>query len=71
MQAPPVPANEQLRLEALEQSGLLVSETSRNFDDLITPAVQLFNVPIAPVSLVTKGRQCFKAKHGIDICHSD
>jgi GAF domain-containing protein len=63
----PVPPNEALRLQRLEETGLLFSEPSRNFDRLCQLAAELFEMPVAVISLVAKDIQWFKAKVGVEM----
>lgn len=65
MQTPHKPDNELERLDALQQTNLLDSLPEARFDRLTRLAQQLFNVPIALVSLVDADRQWFKSKQGL------
>ncbi|ALS97069.1 PAS domain-containing protein [Lacimicrobium alkaliphilum] len=66
MQPPAIPENEQLRLRALVESGLLDSAPEERFDRLTAMAKALFSVPIVLVSLVDRDRQWFKSRQGLD-----
>lgn len=68
MPAAAPPENEPQRLAAVRQTGLLDTAPSRNFDELVKLACQMFDVPIALVSLIDQQRQWFKAKCGLDVC---
>ncbi len=70
MQTPPKPPNENLRLQALIDTGLLDSIPEERFDRLTRFAQQLFQVPIALVSLVDSERQWFKSKQGLGACET-
>jgi hypothetical protein len=64
----PVPPNEAARLKILDETGMLYSEPSYNFDRLCRLAADLFETPMATVSLIGKDVQWFKAKFGLDLC---
>jgi len=63
----PLPADEERRLEALYQTGLLDTDAEERFDRYTRIAAALFDVPIALVSLVDKDRQWFKSRMGLDV----
>ncbi|MEM6458752.1 MAG: HD domain-containing phosphohydrolase [Planctomycetota bacterium] len=65
-----LPVNETRRLRALRSYEVLDTVAERGFDDLVALAAEVFDVPIALVSLVDEDRQWFKAKIGIDACQS-
>ena len=67
----PMPANENARLEALNQLGVLDSDQDQRFDDITALVCSLFNVPIAIVSLVDKERQWFKSCVGLNCSQTD
>ncbi len=62
-----LPPDEAARLQTLQEYGILDSPPEEAFDRIIALATQLFNVPIALVSLVDMDRQWFKACFGLDI----
>ena len=62
----PVPKDEERRLRALQQTGLLDTEAEERFDRYTRIATALFDVPIAMVSLVDTERQWFKSRRGMD-----
>jgi diguanylate cyclase (GGDEF)-like protein len=66
MQAPPLPSNEEERLQELYRLNILDTEAEERFDRITRLAQRMFNVPIALVSLVDKDRQWFKSKQGIE-----
>ncbi|WP_224247971.1 GAF domain-containing sensor histidine kinase [Hyalangium gracile] len=66
MPAPPLPADELQRLQALYDLCLLDTPAEERFDRIVRTAARLFQVPIALVSLVDADRQWFKARHGLD-----
>ena len=59
-------AQEAARLEALHRLELLDTPPSEAFDRITRMAAQLFNLPIAAVSLTDSDRQWFKSKVGIE-----
>ncbi|WP_406857696.1 GAF domain-containing protein [Alsobacter sp. KACC 23698] len=62
----PVPPNEAERLRVLDETGLIFSEPSHNFDRLCRLAAELFDAPMAAVSFLSKDIQWFKASIGLD-----
>jgi len=64
--APPYP-DEERRLAALRDYGVLDSVAEPVFDDIAFLASYICGTPIAMVSLVDEGRQWFKARVGIDV----
>lgn len=52
MELPPKPENEQERLNALRSSKLLDTDKEAVFDNLTSLVKQVFNVPVAAISLV-------------------
>jgi GAF domain-containing protein len=61
----PLPPNEPTRLRILDETGMLFSEPSDKFDRLCELAAELFEVPMAAVSLIGRDVQWFKAKIGL------
>lgn len=70
-QIAPKPANETLRLQALQSYEILDTEPEQGFDDIVKIAAQICDTPIALVSLVDDERQWFKAKIGLDAIETD
>ena len=66
MPAPPLPLNEQERLQALHDLQILDTAPEERFDRLVRIARALFDVPITLISLVDTDRQWFKACLGLD-----
>jgi phosphoribosyl 1,2-cyclic phosphodiesterase/CheY-like chemotaxis protein len=64
-QQAPRPVDEERRLAALHQLGLLDTPPEERFDRLTRLAAALFDVPIVLVSLVDHNRQWFKSHYGI------
>ena len=67
MITPEPTANEHERQAALERSGLLDSGEEERFDRYTRIATNLFEVPIALVTLLDRDRQWFKSRRGLDI----
>lgn len=70
MQAPNLPTNENERMFALQQSGLLDSCAEERFDRLTRLVQQCLNTEVALISLVDKNRQWFKSKQGLSACET-
>lgn len=66
MQEPPIPADEDERLQALRQLLILDTPPEERFDRIVAFAAQEFDMPIALISLVDARRQWFKARVGLD-----
>ena len=62
-----VPASEQARLEALRSLRILDTAPERRFDRLTDLAADLFDAPVALVSLIDEQRQWFKSCHGASL----
>lgn len=69
--AAPLPSNEDSRLHALNQTGVLDSQKEQKFDDITELVCNIFHVPIAIVSLVDKERQWFKSCVGLACSQTD
>lgn len=63
---PPIPENEEQRVQALHSLHILDTKNEERFDRITRLAKKLFSVPIAVVSLVDKDRQWFKSIQGLD-----
>ena len=63
---PKIPADEQERLAALQELRILDTPAEERFDRITRVARDLFQVPIALVSLVDAERQWFKSRTGLD-----
>lgn len=66
MIAPEVPTNENARVAALRQLGLLDTLPEDSFDRITRLAQRVTGTPIALLSLVDVDRQWFKSKQGLD-----
>lgn len=61
----PLPANEDRRLATLQEYRILDTAPDERFDRLTAFAADLFDVPVALVSLIDAERQWFKSHHGL------
>ena len=66
-----VPTCEPERLIALHALNVLDKPAEQRFDLITTLAADIFDVPMATVSLVDKDRQFFMSRCGLDITESD
>jgi phosphoribosyl 1,2-cyclic phosphodiesterase/CheY-like chemotaxis protein len=66
----PLPEDEGHRLDSLYALHLLDTPPEERFDRYTRIAAELFDVPIALVSLIDTDRQWYKSRHGIDIIES-
>jgi len=66
MQIAALPENEQARIKALLQYGILDTEAESVYDDFVKLASSICQTPIALISLVDPTRQWFKAKVGCE-----
>src|SRR5690349_12314755 len=60
----PYPPNEAERLTALQAYHVLDTESERIYDDIVSLAALICQVPVAMISLVDDSRQWFKSKVG-------
>src|SRR5450432_1948124 len=63
----PMAPDEDRRLGALQECGLLDTAAEERFDRFTRIAAALFDVPIALVTLVDRERQWFKSRRGLDV----
>lgn len=66
MKPAPIPENENERIKSLRDLNILDTPPEERFDRLTKFAAQIFDVPIALVSLVDSNRQWFKSRQGLD-----
>ena len=67
MIAPPMPANEKERQQAIEKYKILDSMPEGSYDDITSLMAMVCDVPISMISLIDNNRQWFKSHHGVDI----
>jgi PAS domain S-box-containing protein len=65
MPAAPLPPDEEARLTALHNLGLLDTPPDPEFDALVRAAALACGVPVAKISLIDRDRQWFKATTGV------
>ena len=66
MPAAPTPANEQARLVALHNTGILNTAPEASFDAIVSEAAEAAGTPIALISFISADKQWFKAAVGLD-----
>jgi phosphoribosyl 1,2-cyclic phosphodiesterase len=64
---PPIPMDEDARIEALHALAILDTPAEERFDRHTRLAAALFRVPVSLISLVDSDRQWFKSCYGTDI----
>ncbi|WP_414623672.1 ATP-binding protein [Calothrix sp. CCY 0018] len=67
MNLPPLPDNEEDRLQALIKYQVLDTEAEQQFDDLTAIAAHICDTPISLISLIDTSRQWFKSKLGLEV----
>lgn len=70
MIAPPIPADESARLQALRELLILDTPPEERYDRITRFAMSEFDMPIATISLVDRERQWFKSNFGLDACET-
>ncbi|MBL6750744.1 MAG: sensor domain-containing diguanylate cyclase [Nevskia sp.] len=70
MEAPKVPLNEPMRLEALRRLDILDTASEESFDAIVDVARALADTPVAAFSIVDANRQWFKAIEGLGLKQS-
>lgn len=63
----PVPDNEEKRLLALHEYGILDTPPEEDFDELTALVAELLQVPMSMVTIIDKDRQWFKSRQGLDV----
>ena len=66
----PIRSDERDRLSALQQYDLIGSEVDLSLDTVVSLARNLFQVPIATVSLVGEDKQVFLGAQGLTVCET-
>ncbi|MCG5531025.1 EAL domain-containing protein [Halorhodospira halochloris] len=70
MRPAPIPENEDERLAALHEYGLLDTPPEDAFERITTLLCNFFDLPIATITLVDNDRQWFKSYRGLDDCQT-
>jgi diguanylate cyclase (GGDEF)-like protein len=70
LKIPFIPTDEKKRIEKLHSLKVLDTLPEERFERLTRMAKQMFDVPIALVSLVDESRQWFKSCIGLDVCET-
>ncbi len=70
MELPPLPENEEDRLQALIKYQVLDTQAEQRFDDLTAIAAHICDTPISFISLIDTDRQWFKSKYGLEVTES-
>ncbi|WP_246794040.1 GAF domain-containing protein [Burkholderia perseverans] len=63
----PLPHDEAARLHAVARSQLADTPAHEAFDTVTALAARLFDTPLALITLLTRDRQWFKARHGLPL----
>lgn len=71
MITPPLPPNEEDRLQALHRLLILDTPPEERFDRIAAFAASEFDMPIVLLSLIDDQRQWFKAHFGLATCETD
>jgi sigma-B regulation protein RsbU (phosphoserine phosphatase) len=66
----PLPHDEPSRLQALYALGLLDTPAEERFDSVARLAAEIFQVPMAFVSLIDRERQWMKSRVGLTVCQT-
>lgn len=66
MLTPPLPDDEEARLEELRKYAVLDTAPEAAFDDIVRLAAAICHTPTALISLIDESRQWFKARVGLD-----
>ena len=67
----PKPENEIQRLEFLHSLSLLDTSKDENLERIVSLCREIFDMPIADISVIDGDRQWFKSMQGLGICETD
>jgi len=67
VQTPPMPPDENARIQVLRALNILDTPPEERFDRLTRLARRVFSVPISTVTMVDSNRQWFKSCGGVDV----
>lgn len=68
---PPMPANEEKRLEELYRMTVFDSQPEEEFDEIVEVISRICNAPISAITLIDRDKQWLKAKKGLDIAFTE
>jgi diguanylate cyclase (GGDEF)-like protein len=63
---PPIPADEEQRLQSLRDLGILDTEAEERFDRITRLVQRILDVPMSSITLVDADRQWFKSRQGLE-----
>ncbi len=66
-----IPANEQQRLNALNELGIIYTPLEERLDRITRTLCRVFNVPFAHISLIDSDTQWFKSTQGFELINSE
>jgi hypothetical protein len=67
MDCPLIPSDENKRITSLKMLNILDSPEEERYDRITKTVAQMFNVPIALISLIDSERQWFKSRFGLEV----
>jgi GAF domain-containing protein len=67
MLSAPIPENENDRLKAVMELGILDTKPEERFDSITKEAVEAFKVPISTITIMDAGREWYKSCQGLDV----
>lgn len=71
MKIPPIPLNEEARIQKLLSYGILDTLPEQEFEDIVQLASEICQVPISLITLLDGQRQWFKAKRGLSFSETE
>lgn len=67
MQSAQIPSNEDERLRAVMELGILDTKPEERFDAITKEATEAFNVPISTITIMDADREWYKSCQGLDV----
>lgn len=71
MLVPPIPVDEEERLQTLHDLNILDTPAEECFECITRITKSLFNVPIVAITLIDENRQWFKSNQGLNSCETN
>ena len=71
MKIPPIPMNEEARMQKLLSYGILDTLPEQEFEDIVQLASDICQAPISLITLLDGQRQWFKAKRGVSFSETE